>query len=595
MFGIGLISLLQVWFLPGLCLLAFSKKLKTIDKLLLSLPLSVTVNYIIIFFLVLLKSYNQISLFILIFVEFSIIFFFLKNKIDKKKNGIKELLNFIEFKKFKFNIDFIDVIIIVIFLVYLFLAITNIGNVISVGDSITYYNWTLDIINNKIPQKSYDYPPGVAILNSISFVLLNTLEIEFFTASIFLIQPFWFFLISYRIVFFFKKFRRVIKFSLIFVSIIVLYNFRHYLLYVNLPDATVALSSIIGAYVLILCRKYIIIGLNIETILFCLVMAYSSILKQVGVYTSILYPIMYFIFFYKKDKKIFKNFVLISVVIFFIISPWYLFKLYHSLIYGFADTSIYSIAVSYNNYDNIFIHIINIFQRLFLGYGYFFILLLIFISLQNKIAQKIFFVFTLPFFLAYALLFGYEFRAFAPAMGSIGILCGIGLNILIDFLKIIFSKKKILFIYRLILGFSFIFFVFFINELRDFEKLKYLNTQEKKKRGDYELNVLLYNFLTAEDKVKIVYVIRDFNNLNLLPEINHEFLSLTCFDFEKIYKENINRSFYILIDKREVNSINQIKFCNEIFINTIENINEKENVQKVFEYKNYIMYLRKYK
>ena len=172
MFGIGLISLLQVWFLPGLCLLVFSKKLKFIDKLLLSLPLSITINYILIFFLVLLKSYNQITLSILIFIETFIIIFFSKNNIDTT-NTIMKFLSLIETKKFKFNIDFIDVIIALIFLIYLFLAIANIGNVIGIGDPITYYNWTLSIIDNKIPTNTYDYPLGAAILNSISFVLLN--------------------------------------------------------------------------------------------------------------------------------------------------------------------------------------------------------------------------------------------------------------------------------------------------------------------------------------------------------------------------------------------------------------------------------------
>jgi hypothetical protein len=133
-----------------------------------------------------------------------------------------KFLSLIETKKFKVNIDFIDVIIALIFLIYLFLAIANIGNVIGIGDPITYYNWTLSIIDNKIPTNTYDYPLGAAILNSISFVLLNTLEIEFFTASVFLIQPLWIFLIFYRLVFLLKKFERVIKFSLIFVSVIII-------------------------------------------------------------------------------------------------------------------------------------------------------------------------------------------------------------------------------------------------------------------------------------------------------------------------------------------------------------------------------------
>ena len=78
MFVLGLLSLLQVWFLPGLAVLVFAKKLKIIDRFLLSLPLSITVNYIIIFSLVLLNSYNQITISILIFIEILLIIIFLK-------------------------------------------------------------------------------------------------------------------------------------------------------------------------------------------------------------------------------------------------------------------------------------------------------------------------------------------------------------------------------------------------------------------------------------------------------------------------------------------------------------------------------------
>ena len=593
MFGIGIISLLQVWFLPGLSLLVFAKKIKLIDKLLLCLPLSITLNYLLVFFLISLKSYNQITLSILILIEVCLIFFF-SRKDAHIIDSIKKLLSFIEFKKLRFKLDIIDIFIIFIFLTYIFLAVSNIGNIFGAGDPLTIYNWTLDIINNQIPSDSYDYPQATAILSSISFVLFNSLEIEFFSASIFLIQPLWIFFIGYRLVFLLKKFENEIKYSLIFVSIIVLYNFRHYLLYINLPDATVVLGAIFGAYILVLSWKYIKIGPNIETILFCLVMAFPAILKQVGVYTSILFPVMYLILFYKKDKNIIKNSILIFITIFLIFSPWYLFKFYDAFING-AGVSIYSVAASHNNYDNKLFHIFTVLHRLFFGYGFIFILLLIYFSLKDKIAQKIFFVFLLPFFLVYTFSFGYEFRSFAPAMAPVGILCGIGLTILARNLKERFQKRKIKFFYRSILFLSVIFFIAFMNEIRNFEKLKYLDLQASKKRGDHELNVLLYNFLNRDDEIKNIYVIRDLNDLNLLPEMSHKFISATCSTFEEIYQKNINKSYYILIDLREVSSNKLKDICKKSLFNRIENVNEKKNIKKIFEYKNYTMYLRKYK
>jgi len=77
--------------------------------------------------------------------------------------------------------------------------------------------------------------------------------------------------------------------------------------------------------------------------------------------------------------------------------------------------------------------------------------------------------------------------------------------------------------------------------------------------------------------------------------MNHKFISLSCFDFEKNHKKNITKSYYILTDKRETNSIKEKIFCKKNFFEIIENTNEKENIKRIFDYKNYTLYLRQYK
>ena len=593
MFGLGLLSLLQVWFLPGLSLLVFAKKLKLIDRFLLSLPLSITINYIIIFSLVLLNSYNQTTISILIFIEILLIIIFFK----KDKNGIKDLkklINFVELKKIQFKLNIIDIFIFFLFLIYLFLAISNIGNVVGKGDPVTYYLWTLDIINNKIPSNTYDYPQGASILSSISFVLLGTLKIEFFSAAIFLIQPLWIFFVFLRSIFLLKEFENEIKYSLIFTSIIVLYNFRHYLLFINLPDATIVLGTVIGAYILILFYKKIEAGINIETILFCFVIAFPALLKQVGIYSCIIFPIIYLVLFYNKDKLVINNFILISSIIFLIISPWYIIKFYEYFILGYSKSSVLGIASSLNTYENFLEYFVKVLYRLF-GFGLFPILILIFFSLKHKLAKNIFLLFLFPYFAIYLLVFGYEFRAFAPAMAVVGILCGIGLSQILKTIKKYYDKKNIAIIYKSIIFLSAILSLLFLNEIRNFEKLKNLNLQAIKKRGDHELNVLLYNFLNKNDKYKDVYVIRDYNNLKLLPEFTHKFFDTECNDFKSIYENNPFKSYYILVDLREINSKKNRNICKKNFLDILNSVNEQKYVSKIFEYKRYIMYLREYK
>ena len=68
MFLIGISSLIQCWFLPGLLLSYKLKQISFIDKIILSLPLSIVVNYILVIFLLNINLFNQLILiFIFIF------------------------------------------------------------------------------------------------------------------------------------------------------------------------------------------------------------------------------------------------------------------------------------------------------------------------------------------------------------------------------------------------------------------------------------------------------------------------------------------------------------------------------------------------
>ena len=58
MIFLGTISLLQIWFLPGLLFIYFFKKINIIDKVILAFPLSIILNYIIVFLLMFLNFYE---------------------------------------------------------------------------------------------------------------------------------------------------------------------------------------------------------------------------------------------------------------------------------------------------------------------------------------------------------------------------------------------------------------------------------------------------------------------------------------------------------------------------------------------------------
>ncbi len=575
---LGLLSLLQIWFIPGITMLIYKPKFRIIDLIILSLPLSMILNHYIVILLVLFKTYGQQSIIFVIVLELILIgFFFIKNKNYFNKE-LSYFLRFIEFKKIKINFDFFDLIIFLLFLTLFYIAIKNIGNVVEIGDPITFYNWTNEWLDGKIPEKSYDYPQLPSILSSLSYVLIDNREIDFFSTAIFLIYPFWIFLICYRICSVLKSYKNIIKLSTIITLLIILYNFRHYALFNGLPDPSLTFLTCIGFYLLILYLKDIKFKINFEILIISLIMATPALMKQYGMFVSAIFPVFYYIFNYNNKDKI-KNFFLLSFLIFIFFSPWYLFKYYQIFILG-TEVSIAPTIMNFNESSTInIIKPIYSMKKLF-GDGYLFLIIIILISLKNKIAQKIFLFFLLPYFLIYSYFFGLDYRAFSLAMPATGLLCAIGIFNIYSSLRNNCNIEIIKKIYFVLIFLSLILLLISLNYLRSPDKLNNISIMKKKNRGNPELNFLLYKNLEMNDSVRDIFVFRDIWNLSLLPNISHEFHSDICLNLNKINQNFEKRKYYILIDKNE-------KTCDDknlLFLN-------KLNKTKIFEHKNFLFFL----
>ena len=77
MLFLGLLALIQCWFLPGFTLLSFAKSIGIKDKIILSPLFSIIVNYLIVVTL-LFSKFTFENIIILILIEFILILFFLK-------------------------------------------------------------------------------------------------------------------------------------------------------------------------------------------------------------------------------------------------------------------------------------------------------------------------------------------------------------------------------------------------------------------------------------------------------------------------------------------------------------------------------------
>jgi hypothetical protein len=249
---VGILSIFQAWFIPGFLFLLFYRKIKILDVIVLSLPLSLVINYILIYVLVNLNLYSQSIFFIIILLEIILIFSilikrysfnFLISEIDKffsmEKNS--KLINI--------NFSLINLIILLLLVVYSFYALKNLGQPVQAGDPLDMWNkWAISWSKNEIPYH-VEYPQAVPILYSISYVLLNSYEVEYFTSAVCLIYPIWIFVIFFRLTYLFPKKKLLIKLSLIITTLFLLSILRNYSLFVGYSDPILVLASTSIGYV----------------------------------------------------------------------------------------------------------------------------------------------------------------------------------------------------------------------------------------------------------------------------------------------------------------------------------------------------------
>lgn len=245
MFFLGLLSLIQIWFLPGFLALSFLNRINIYDKLIIAFPLSIILNYIFVFLLILFKSYNFYILIIFIFLELAILVYIYRYDLKKLKNFKHK----IDVKK---NYYFLDLLIFLLLVSYLTLAISNIGEITFPGDPLVMWDtWAKSFAQGIIPKNTMDYPQAYPILMSLTYVLIGTTEIEFFSRSVGLAYPLMIWVIMIRIQKFLPKIENEIKLTLFLITLLTLNQFRH-TLFIGYVDPILVFASVSLGYLFIL-------------------------------------------------------------------------------------------------------------------------------------------------------------------------------------------------------------------------------------------------------------------------------------------------------------------------------------------------------
>ncbi|OCW75911.1 hypothetical protein AKH19_05945 [Pelagibacteraceae bacterium GOM-A1] len=534
MFLFGILGILQVWFLPGITLLSFNRKLKFIDCIILSLPLSITLNTIIVSLLVFFKIYYQTSILILVGLELIIIFLNLYRS-TYFRNSILHLENFIKLKNniaFKFNL--IDLANLVFFVFICYFGLKTLGEVIHIGDAIRSFNpWSIFWFNSS-PKDFGFYTPGMSILMSVVYKFINNTDVEFFTRAILIIYPIWIFFIFYRTSVLANKFQNYIKISLLITLFVFVYIFRNYGMYIGLNEPLLFLTSSSTAFVFYLLYLYKNKLSYFEYIISGLIVISSPILKQTGFFICFIFPIFYLFFFINKKnfREVIKNTIFIIIPIFgpFI---WITSKAYNILFLK-TQTSNLGFIISLNQ-GSLLEKLENIFGFMWIPF-----LALIFLGLINKHSLKLFLIISLPFFALYYFYFGYDNRHISLIVPFLAINISFGVYELVNKFKIYNFKYPIYFFN--FLGFiSIILILLILNNYRSTERLISSNLNKKNERGDKVLNSLIYHYVD-KNNFKILSI-PDQMDFRYLPKIeNRVIVKHDCKDLLKNEEK-----YYLLI------------------------------------------------
>jgi hypothetical protein len=593
---LGILSILQAWFLPGILFVLFFKNIKILDNLVISVPLSLVLNYIIVYILVNFKIYNQKIFLLIITLEIILIISILLKRY-KWKELLDKIDNWFSLDRsknvLKIDISLLNFLILFLLIIYVFYALKNLGQSVHVGDPLDMWNqWAILWSKNTIPYTT-EYPQAVPILYSISYILLNIYEVEFFTSAVCLIYPIWIFVTFFRLIYIFPEKKLLIKLSLITTTFFILSILRNYSLFIGYSDPILILTSTSAAFIFIYNyfeneNKNIVNENDLKNVvLISLIAVAPAITKQMGLLISYIFPIFFFLINFLEKKILYKDTIIISCIIFVISISWYIFPFYHYYQLDFETTKFARLAsqslTGTELSNQSFLAKLSFgLDSLFWHFKYLVVILILF-SLKNKFAVKVFLLIVLPYFIIWSLFFVVDARNFVMVSPFLGLLLSIGLINIIK-LSAFFNFTFIKNLKIILLGSAAVLITISIHTIKNDEKIISKSIESKKLRGNQEINILLYNTFNYSKPDFDIISIPDVD-FSYLPIIGERIIETSCDNFDMFISSRIiSKSFYLLINN---------KFCN---INKLFK-EKKSNLEliEVFNHKNYIFYYLKSK
>jgi len=448
-FILGLLSLIQITFLPGFLVSKVLKIEGFIKTLVLSFGLSLIINHFLIFGLTALGIYKTYIIYFIFGIELLLIKLLGFDSYLKLSNLKFYQLNIIQ--EFKQNNSFSSILrtivylgclaVVALFLVYM---ATNIGNIFHTGDDVVSWNkWAVQWSGNSFPAITWHYPQLLPANWSISYVFMKNSNIQFFAKFIMPLFSLFTLLLMLDLAFTTKKtgfFIAVIATGLIIESLCSKTTIQSG--YVDLAVAFFAFSSI---YCLIKARfaeeKNKVIIYFILGSFFCIG---ASVTKQAGLYIEILYPLFAYLLVFRNSKLIGNSekikLLLVSFFFMFVLSSvWYVYKEIQ-IVNHIDDSEISYVTNAIHNgktYFERFMTGIDLLKREFGDINIYFVFIFMFLSILTPLTRWLFLLIIMPFILIWAIFYSYDIRNVTLALPFMGLCYGFGISFIIEKLKFI--------------------------------------------------------------------------------------------------------------------------------------------------------------
>lgn len=443
---LGILSVLQISFLPGYILSRPFNFERLASKILFIFCISLLFNFQFVFLITALGLYSRYAVSVLVLIECgTLIYFHYKDLVSVKKFKSSDLWSGLG----DIRLSWPRVVLLFLFfvaVVQLLILSFESSPIFSLGDSVVSWNrWAVDWAQNKLPVMTWLYPQLLPANWSISYLLIGDVEINFFAKFVMYFFPFGIMLIFWDL--FLQTKRLVFILSGVFTVFMLFAIQRNFIFsgYVDIPLAFFCLTVFYFLYLTIQRVFPVKEGLIISAA----ILSGASLTKQPGLF--MIFPFLIFgLTLWKKYRSIigrpYHLILTLSLVGAVCILPWYVYK--QVQIHNSKESSNVSFLISNERH-----HGIGYFERLQNGTMTILnqcvgtlqstnipftslvsakhlgalIFLFLAISLFDPVGRISFLLIGLPYYIIWGMLFSYDLRNVSLSIPflSIGLAAGI--------------------------------------------------------------------------------------------------------------------------------------------------------------------------